>query len=482
MRSVLPSPSTASGVVTSACLPRPGPCLLEMIAPVVQRASHPSSPPALISMAPPRDHGLAVRAARLHAQFPRGLHEASALKASDSCEANLERCPLYGMMLGGALAGGERLLRDVAAYYEQLFFIRWMPRMTEEVSSTLSAIEEHRDSACFVGRLAAGIEMATVLQAELRNFSTSLTRALDMLKSNGMQMPQEREQAWQRALNEARGVVHDTNNIVSAYQMVASMLQKRPDSPDAPGMLRSLQDFDFSSIRSTVNFIARMQKSRAAAAGVEIRVGNIPRMVVYEEQRIPLFRAVNELVENGLKYANPDREGRQIAISANPFNSFVRIQVADNGVGIANVPAVFERVDQGEGLRQRPDLAAGDGRGLATIARQAMQESWGFYLISGEGFGTNAGLYLDVKRLREYVPPPKTRRSSRPPAPRAAQGNASPWDRLSQERPELSAAMMDLDSLLKTVWLFGQRVSRYDLFPRTSYQQRRTLSRRGEDR
>lgn len=476
MRTALPPSSIASGVLKVACLPRPGPCLLEMIAPVIHRASHPSSPPPLISTTPARDHGLALRAARLHAQFPQGLQEGRGITAASSCEGELERCPLYGMMLGGALAGGEQLLRDVAGYYEQLFFIRWMPRMTEEVSSAISALDERRDAGCFIGRLATGIEMATVLQAELKNFSISLTRALDTLKGSGVRMSEDGEQAWQRALMEARGVVHDTNNIVSAYQMVASMVQKRPDFPEVRELLRSLQDFDFSSVRSTVNFVAKMHTSRAGTRGVEIRVGAIPRMIVAEEQRISLFRAINELVENSLKYADPGKDHRQIVVSADAFTNFVRIQVADNGVGIENLAKVFERLDKGEGLRERPDLASGDGRGLATIARQAMEESWGFYLVSGKGFGTNAGLYLEVARLKEYVAPPKTRRSSRPPAPEAVTRSVSPWERLAQERPELAAATVDMSSLLRTVQLFGRRVGRYDFFPRSPFQTRRTLT------
>ncbi len=475
MRSTLPPSAAASGVLKFACLPRPGPCLLETIAPVVHRASHPSSPPPLTGTTPPRDHGLAARAALLHAQFPQGLHEVQAAKASACCEGDLERCPLYGMMLGGALAGGEGLLRDVAAYYEQLFFIRWMPRMTQEVSSALAAIDERRDAACFIDRLATGIELASVLQGELKSFSLSLHRALDMLKANGMQIPEEREQAWQRAFVEARGVVHDTNNIVSAYQLVASMAQKRQGAADMRELLCSLQDFDFSSVRSTVNFVAKMHQSRAHDRRVELRVGSIPRMVVREEQRIPLFRTINELVENGLKYADPEKAARQIVVSAEAFTGFVRIQVADNGVGIADLPAIFDRLSEGEGIRERPDLASGDGRGLATIARQAMAESWGFYLVSARGFGTNAGLYLDVKGLAEFVPPPKARRSSPPPAAGAATGTPSPWERLSPEGPNLSAATMDMGSLLKTIMLYGQRVGRYDFFPRSPLQTRRTI-------
>jgi PAS domain S-box-containing protein len=96
-----------------------------------------------------------------------------------------------------------------------------------------------------------------------------------------------------------------------------------------------------------------------------VHVGDLNgmRMIGHEQT---LVQAVNNLVSNALKFQAPDKEP-QITISAERRDGFVRLSVADNGIGILpehqeRIFQVFERL---HGQEEYP----GTGIGLAIVKR-----------------------------------------------------------------------------------------------------------------
>jgi signal transduction histidine kinase len=92
----------------------------------------------------------------------------------------------------------------------------------------------------------------------------------------------------------------------------------------------------------------------------------------------------SNLISNALKYSKPGRPAR-IVIGGEILNGSAHYWVGDNGVGIAaseqrRLFQVFQRF--------HPDLASGDGMGLAIVKRIIERHRGKVWAESEEGVGT----------------------------------------------------------------------------------------------
>lgn len=114
---------------------------------------------------------------------------------------------------------------------------------------------------------------------------------------------------------------------------------------------------DLASVLGNVIDSVRHQVS---AADAEVSLGAMPRII---SDRIAIEQIFSNIIENALKYLQDGRPGR-IAVSSAREGGMVRVDVTDNGRGIAqhDMERVFELFRRA-GMQNRP----GEGIGLAHV-------------------------------------------------------------------------------------------------------------------
>lgn len=116
-------------------------------------------------------------------------------------------------------------------------------------------------------------------------------------------------------------------------------------------------------------------------SGAQIEVGSLPP--AYGDATA-VGQVVSNLVTNALRYLQPGRPGR-IRIYGERENGMSRYSVEDNGVGM---PATAQQKLFQVFQRMRPDLADGEGIGLATVKRIVERHGGRVVADSIEGKGT----------------------------------------------------------------------------------------------
>lgn len=134
------------------------------------------------------------------------------------------------------------------------------------------------------------------------------------------------------------------------------------DEQDAPPRIDEL--------RAVVQRVIDENRPVAADAHVEIRIGAIPDVTV-DGGRVELV--LHNILGNAVKYADREKEERWARVDAALDQGTLRVEVADNGLGIPEEEQgrIFDRF-----YRAHHDAGDGHGLGLA-IAREAVQQIGG---------------------------------------------------------------------------------------------------------
>lgn len=128
----------------------------------------------------------------------------------------------------------------------------------------------------------------------------------------------------------------------------------------------------------------------AEQEGVDIRLEQLPRVWV---DGGPGRLVLTNLIENGVKYADPDRADRWVRVTGTATDGEVTLAVEDNGVGI---PPEFHESVFHRSVRVSND-GRGSGLGLA-IVRDALHELGGTIALQSEpGRGTRISVTLPTR-------------------------------------------------------------------------------------
>lgn len=139
------------------------------------------------------------------------------------------------------------------------------------------------------------------------------------------------------------------------------------------------------NIVSLIEDIYEMQEMLAHRYGVKLQFakGHEKNIKVYADKK-RIIEAANNLVVNAIKYSKP---GGVIIVSFVDIGDQILIEVADNGIGIAekDLPRIFERFYRVDKSRSRDQ--GGTGLGLAIVKHiiEAHQQTIRVQSILGEG-------------------------------------------------------------------------------------------------
>ncbi|WP_083607683.1 ATP-binding protein [Thalassospira sp. TSL5-1] len=126
---------------------------------------------------------------------------------------------------------------------------------------------------------------------------------------------------------------------------------------------------------------ANLKRAEAAPAGNVMREPDLPVVIGDPSQLLQLFQ---NLVSNGLKYSDPAHA--EVRISAREFESFWRISVSDNGIGIDPQyhTSIFEIFKRLHGYGEY----AGTGIGLALCKKIVERHGGNIHVESAPGEGS----------------------------------------------------------------------------------------------
>ena len=206
---------------------------------------------------------------------------------------------------------------------------------------------------------------------------------------------------WRTTIADIDGLIHDMEQI---YPPLAAYIPKSEGDPKLEEQLERLSHYDLDRLDVSLGFVNRLNRSLAGKHGVELELGEAPKLIIPEPMRFDLFRIVNELANNAIKYADPSKKERYVRINTEVVEEqgrvLLRIIIADNGVGMD--PEDISRAFRG--VRLRPDLAEGQGQGLPTIKNLADKHETEVAIESVLGVHTKVTIEKDISNWEK--PPP----------------------------------------------------------------------------
>lgn len=244
-----------------------------------------------------------------------------------------------------------------------------LPRATGEVRELMESFNGMLD------RLEDSFEMQKNFAA---NAAHELKTPLAVLKTSLQVLEMDDEPSLQdyREFTEAAGAGID--RLTDTVYALMALAQGDGDGNREEVSLRPLLELIFSELGH-----------RAEAGGVSLSLsGDCPPV---SGDPTLLYRAVFNLVENAVKYTPP---GGKAEVRLSRREGRVRVQVSDNGIGMAREAAAhafepFYRAD-----RSRSQKIPGAGLGLSVVKAIAERHHGNVFLESTEGVGTIVTLIL----------------------------------------------------------------------------------------
>ena len=190
---------------------------------------------------------------------------------------------------------------------------------------------------------------------EIGKLINSYNEMIDALEESAVKLARsEREQAWREM---AKQVAHEIKNPLTPMRLSVQSFERKfdPTDPEAPEKVKEycntlIQQIDtMSSIASAFSNFAEMPAQQNETLNVvktvklalDIFNENYIHFIAEEEEiiakldRTQLVRVVTNLVKNAIQ-AVPEVDAPRILVSVSSDGKFVKISVADNGVGIAD--------------------------------------------------------------------------------------------------------------------------------------------------
>ncbi|WP_027626485.1 sensor histidine kinase [Clostridium lundense] len=186
---------------------------------------------------------------------------------------------------------------------------------------------------------------------------------------------EEREEFLFRSEKEINKLEWLFNSLIKMSRMEAGMIEIKRE-------LRDLKETVYEAIDGV--------KAKAREKNIDIVVQNMINASVYHDPKWTK-EAIFNVLENAVKYAD---ENGKVTVNMELMESYVRIDIQDNGIGIPEKEFnnIFKRFYRGQSKKVK--ASEGSGVGLY-LTRKILEEQYGSITVdSVEGIGTKFSLYL----------------------------------------------------------------------------------------
>ena len=262
-------------------------------------------------------------------------------------------------------------------------------------------------------------EKGTLLREDISEEKVSLLENSLKRYLDGSQLVKESQQKQKDVIQGLiSDISHQTLTPVSNLKIYAQLLAEEPagDPEITDTILEQTEKLDFL-IQSLVK-LSRMENGIIAVHPKQTEVTELFGRLkteyakMAEEKQICLNveptdlkaefdlkwtgEALGNILDNAVKYTG---NGGSITVCAQEYSFFVRIDVADDGIGIEGeeIPKIFSRFYRSFSMADKP----GVGIGLY-LARQIVQAQKGYIKVSSAvGKGTVFSVYLPVSKKEE---------------------------------------------------------------------------------
>lgn len=242
--------------------------------------------------------------------------------------------------------GGVYLIMLVIAIILAYFISKYITRSLETISDKLHQTDlTKRNEKIFVKNPSE----------EIGKLIDSYNEMIDELEQSAAKLARsEREQAWREM---AKQVAHEIKNPLTPMRLTVQSFERKfkPSEPDAKVKIEEfsktlIQQIDMlSSIASAFSSFAEMPAQqndtlnvvKTVKLALDIFNENYIHFISEEEEiianldRTQLIRVVTNLVKNAIQ-AVPEVDSPRILVSVTSDGAYVKIAVADNGIGISD--------------------------------------------------------------------------------------------------------------------------------------------------
>jgi two-component system, OmpR family, phosphate regulon sensor histidine kinase PhoR len=193
------------------------------------------------------------------------------------------------------------------------------------------------------------------------------------------------------------GVVTDKQrDILSrAHAKIANQVQMAGELLDLARIESGLivQDKEEVEMIQLMREQVELFEPRAAAAKIELTVGDVPEAVRLSANRCNMEEVLSNLIVNAIKYS-PD--GGRTTLAAQADGEYLVIRVADTGIGIAeeDLPYLFTRFYRVKNEKTR--FIQGTGLGLVLVKNIVESHQGRIEVISRFGEGTTFTVFLPL--------------------------------------------------------------------------------------
>lgn len=272
-----------------------------------------------------------------------------------------------------------RVLKYIMKKLEKVSFD--IDRIMDGDYSTISNIDEEgilsrlESQFCQMSRrLQLSIDSINIEKEEVKSLVTDISHQIrtplasikmfNSLLIEGGLTKGEKEEFLERVKNEVEKLEWLANSLVKISTTESGMIQIKKEKEDVK-----------QTILEAVNgvYLEALEKN------IDINMSNLESIYVYHDFRWTK-EAIFNILDNAVKYTD---ENGQINISMEKLETYIKIDIEDNGIGIPskNIEKIFDRFYRGDS--EKIKKAEGSGIGLY-LARNILEEQGGGLIVSSE--------------------------------------------------------------------------------------------------
>ncbi|MFH0798762.1 MAG: ATP-binding protein [Pseudomonadota bacterium] len=280
------------------------------------------------------------------------------------------------------LRSGETadLIRIIADRFEKIVLEEAMPNIMAMMTQGASLIGR-RDQEFGKNWIKKANDAAKDINAKLEQLQEFKRKFLSAIQAveGGMVIPDDATALDAAAIQQLRGVAHDTGNILSPLIAVLPILIDEKDPEAIRSVLVGLK-FDLSSINGLFASARWLSEKEAKRRNIQIKINALETdAAVPPEIKRQLFRFIFEGFYNAVQHSG----GTQVTATASQSDGKLNIAISDNGPGLTKE----ELRAAMNGTRMSPGKS-GKGNGIAILRELCRANGWKFDIISEPGKGT----------------------------------------------------------------------------------------------